>query len=273
MARDTATHRDDDAGSTTRRRLLASVTLWPVLTRLVATPRLLQLHGPLAIAAASALAGVGAPHPARAATAQRREALPLFDTVEIAIPCRARLSQAAQPAASLRAEPAVLAALRLVVEGRRLRVVAGSFQSRSEVELDVSCPALARLVLQGSGTVDIVGATASDLGLVLEGSGEISATALNLGGLHVDSTGAGVIKVGGRSHRQTVSLAGAGDYRALTLESDLATLTIGGAASAELTVRQRLELTLDGAASVRYRGAASMVRRGSGAGTVEHLAG
>jgi hypothetical protein len=258
--------------STTRRQLLASTTLWPVLTRLVAAPRLLQVHGPVVIGGASVLAALAAPQQARAATAPRREALPLFDMVEIAIPCRARLSHASQPAASLRAEPAVLAALRLIVEGRRLRVVASSFQSRTEVELDLQCPALARLVLQGSGSVEIVGATARDLGLVLEGSGEIIATALNLGSLQVDSLGAGVILVGGRSQRQTVSLAGAGNYRALALESDLATLAIGGAADAELTVRQRLDLTLEGAASVRYRGAASVVRRGNGAGTLERIA-
>ncbi len=82
--------------------------------------------------------------------------------------------------------------------------------------------------------------------------------------------GAGALKaeLAGRVTEQTVSIAGAGEYRGGKLMSDRATVTVSGAGRVVVNAATTLKVTISGAGSVEYLGDPQVTQQISGAGRV-----
>ena len=100
------------------------------------------------------------------------------------------------------------------------------------------------------------------------------ATSLKISGLDtkeltIDGSGAMKVELSGRAVAQTVTISGAGDYRAADLASEDATVTVSGAGRVVVRVEKTLGIGLSGAASVEYLGNPKVTQQISGAGRVK----
>jgi hypothetical protein len=168
----------------------------------------------------------------------------------------------------IRAEPAVVAALRIGVQDGELRLSAGGIQTRRPIEIDVDYLRLQRLTVAASGDAVLESLTGDALDLVSSGSGHLVAKGLNLSRLTLDSEGSGDVSLQGEANASRLRLQGSGalDARALTVRR--AELLSLGSGDAVVRVVQRLDVTLDGSGDVRCIGRPAVTRRGGGSGDV-----
>ena len=75
----------------------------------------------------------------------------------------------------------------------------------------------------------------------------------------------------GKADRQTVSIAGSGDYQAAAFRTDNADITIDGSADATVFVEKRLNATLAGSSNLSWRGHATLSQQLSGSASVERI--
>ena len=212
--------------------------------------------------------------PLRAATGGRETLSPSvgsFSAVRIALPADARLVPSTSPTLRITAEPAVLRALQVRVVSDELRLGAGSFQSRSPIEIELGYVTLRRLTLETSGDTRLTGPDQGELQLVLGGAASVTASRLNLSRLVLDSSGAGDANLSGTAAQLQITLSGTGHCLARDLRAQTARVTLGGTGDAEVHVARALEVRLDGTGSVRYAGRPRLQRQGDGLGDVEAL--
>ena len=100
------------------------------------------------------------------------------------------------------------------------------------------------------------------------------ATSLRIYGLDtkeltIEGAGAMKVELAGRAVAQTVTISGAGDYRAADLASEDAQVTVSGAGRVVVQVAKTLGIGLSGAGSVEYIGDPKVTQQISGAGRVK----
>jgi hypothetical protein len=111
--------------------------------------------------------------------------------------------------------------------------------------------------------------TVKDLrALRLAGSGNVEAEGISTDELAVTISGAGTVKISGRTDSQDVDIAGVGSYRAGDLESEEAKVAVVGAGSAVVNASEVLEAKISGAGSVEYIGDPTVHQEVSGVGRV-----
>jgi len=136
---------------------------------------------------------------------------------------------------------------RIVVTFRNLEaiVAAGTVTIRSdELKLD-------RLAISASGAATLKLAGLEAKAFVFDGSGAIKAD------------------VGGRVAEQSISISGAGDYRAPGLASQQARIAVSGAGRVVVNAAKTLDVEISGAGTVDYLGNPEVTKKVSGAGRVK----
>jgi hypothetical protein len=91
-------------------------------------------------------------------------------------------------------------------------------------------------------------------GVRIDGSGEVALDGVDEPELELDVRGAGEVRAAGTVDRLDATIQGAGDAELFDLEARTATILIQGVADAELNVTEALDVTIQGAADVAYRG-------------------
>lgn len=117
---------------------------------------------------------------------------------------------------------------------------------------------------------DVVVHVELDALIEIEGSGavEIEADVGQVPDLFVTLSGAATLEVWGQVEFQDVVLSGASRYRGLRLESLTAKVGTSGAASAVVSVFDRLDAHASGASSIRYAGNPTVRASTSGAASI-----
>jgi hypothetical protein len=109
--------------------------------------------------------------------------------------------------------------------------------------------------------------TVKDLtGLVVTGSGTMTAPKVSTTELRSRISGSGTITVAGTVHDQRVHISGSGSYRAGDLTSKNATLDVSGSGDGLIQVSDSLDVRISGSGSVRYRGNPRISAHISGSG-------
>lgn len=109
--------------------------------------------------------------------------------------------------------------------------------------------------------------TIEDLtGIELSGAGRVTGRDLRVESLDVDVTGAGMVDLSGSVNHQDVRLSGTGRYQAGDLVSQVATADLSGSGQMLLAVDRQLTVTISGAGTISYTGAASVEKSISGIG-------
>lgn len=122
--------------------------------------------------------------------------------------------------------------------------------------------------VSGAGSFEIGDLVADGMDLTLSGAGKIKINSIEASSLKVVVSGTGSIDVSGTVDSQTIEINGLGDYNALDLESQEATLNISGAGDADLWVHDSLDVTISGAGSVSYYGNPEVSQSVSGLGSI-----
>jgi hypothetical protein len=109
---------------------------------------------------------------------------------------------------------------------------------------------------------------AQDLAIDASGAATVSVDRLRANSLRFSGSGAVKGEFAGALVDQTISIAGAGDYRASGLESQTARVFVSGAGRAVLNVAKSLDAEISGAGSIDYLGNPVVRDRISGAGRI-----
>jgi phage-related protein len=106
-------------------------------------------------------------------------------------------------------------------------------------------------------------------GLMISGSGTVTAATITAPSLAVDLSGSGKITVGGTVDQQEVAISGSGEYQAKDLQTKIASVEISGSGNGAVTVSDRLDAQLSGSGQLTYFGNPPQVTQDvSGSGRV-----
>lgn len=121
-----------------------------------------------------------------------------------------------------------------------------------------------------AGGVRIKAASMHVPALRIDGAGGTSVTIADLRTQSLRVSGEGALKadLSGEATRQTVSISGAGDYRAEKLASSDTTVTVSGAGKVLVNASKTLKASISGAGIVEYLGDPDVTQQVSGVGRV-----
>ncbi len=127
---------------------------------------------------------------------------------------------------------------------------------------------LTALDISGAAAIEIQKLEADRLDMVLSGAGDVRIDSLTATDLVVTVSGAGDVELTGQVETQEIALRGLGNYDASDLESQDATVRIGGAGSATVWAHDTLDIEIGGAGNVEYYGDPDVTQDISGAGSI-----
>jgi len=127
---------------------------------------------------------------------------------------------------------------------------------------------LTTLNISGAASFEIQELDTDRLEIELSGAGDVRIDSLTTTDLVITVSGAGNIELAGQVVTQEIILKGLGGYDAPDLESQEATVKIGGAGSATIWVLDTLDVTIGGAGNVEYFGNPTVTQDITGAGTI-----
>ncbi len=128
--------------------------------------------------------------------------------------------------------------------------------------------------LSASGSVKMTAAhlQGDAVALSVSGSADIRVDDLAARELQVRTSGSADYYLSGRVDRQELHTSGASRYEALGLESRTAVVGVSGSGHAAVSVLEQLDVSVSGAADVRYRGSPQVTQKVSGAASVHKVA-
>jgi hypothetical protein len=181
-----------------------------------------------------------------------------------------------QEALSIEAEDNLLPYFEATVSGEMLTIKARdgvNLAPTAPVNFYLTVTEINSLVLAGSGNIEAPALQADEFSVDLSGSGDIEIAGVTADSLEVQISGTGTLRAsGGRVEQQTVAISGSGKYEARDLQSNKADVTISGSGSMTINVRQNLEVSISGSGSVRYVGSPTLDKMTvSGTGTIEQI--
>jgi Putative auto-transporter adhesin, head GIN domain len=91
-------------------------------------------------------------------------------------------------------------------------------------------------------------------GLMISGSGTVTAATITAPSLAVDLSGSGKITVGGTVDQQDLAISGSGEYQAKDLQTKIASVEISGSGNATVTVNDKLDAQISGSGQLTYYG-------------------
>ena len=102
----------------------------------------------------------------------------------------------------------------------------------------------------------------------LAGAGDVTAPSLNARDLAVRISGSGDVQLAGKAESLQVRISGSGDVKAGKLETQSAKVSIAGSGGVTLWAKQSLEVSVAGSGDVRYYGDPTVARKIAGSGSV-----
>ena len=146
-----------------------------------------------------------------------------------------------------------------------------TFPDNARPVLTVSTPVLNRLTIEGAGTFTAQDKISSNsLNLTIRGACSGKAE-LDVASLSADISGAGKFELSGRAGAASLSLSGAGDLDALSLETREAKVNLSGAGTVRVNCLLNLDINASGVGTVVYRGSPSLSLHKSGMVSVRRV--
>jgi hypothetical protein len=175
----------------------------------------------------------------------------------------------------IEAEDNLLRYIETEVRGGRLEIAhrrGTSLLNTKPIDYWVTVRELDEVSISGAGNIEAGDVQAGRLTVHLSGAGNVQIADLEAETLDVSLSGAGGLAIeGGQVEQQKIVISGAGDYRAENLDSGETTIRMSGMGSATVRVRERLDVTISGAGSVRYAGNPEVEQQVTGAGRVQRI--
>lgn len=245
------------------------------------------LLGALALAACEGGVHVGAADGPRATITPDVTAV---TAVDIGTSGTMRVAVGDEPSLSITASEDVLDAITVVVHGDTLEIdLPGAWLNPGAIEYELTMPALSAVTIEGSadvdgelapagegvevridgsGDVDLSGATADAVTVEIDGSGDVTLTDLAASTASVVVGGSGQVRLVGTSDRLAVRIPGSGDVDTTELVAQDVTVEIGGSGSADVHAERTLDARIGGSGDIGYLGDPDVTSDVSGSGDV-----
>jgi hypothetical protein len=170
---------------------------------------------------------------------------------------------------TIEAEPKVIALISAKVEGNVLHIFAtGDFKTEKSINLKVRLSKLNEISSRSSGDILLGKFKTDKLGLLVDGSGSITATKIYAEKVTAKIAGSGDIDLGGQVSTLQAEINGTGTIEASKLITSSATASIGGSGDINLHVTNLLKASIDGSGTISYRGNPKLTSSISGAGDI-----
>jgi hypothetical protein len=125
--------------------------------------------------------------------------------------------------------------------------------------------------MAGAGNMIADNFSGEALTLSHDGAGKMALKNLDYRTLTVDLDGLGEIQVSGVVEKQTVTIGGAGCYKAEALKSKAAAVLLTGAGEAKVWAEEDLNANITGAGTIKYKGSPKVEQSSSGLGSIKPL--
>jgi hypothetical protein len=247
------------------------------MNRLV-LPILLVIALAVAVAAAWFALDRGHPHRSSGAVTTEERTLPAFSRIRIDGSADVVLVQGAGPAISVEASGRALPDVRTEVRDGTLMIQSSErrrwwsfiFGGGSRTpRIVVTFSDLEAISVTGSVNIRSDGLKLDRLAISAAGAASIKLAGLDAKVLVVDGSGAIKADITGRVAEQSISVSGAGDYRAAGLASERARIAVSGAGRVVVNATKSLDVEISGAGTVDYLGNPEVTKKVSGAGRVK----
>lgn len=135
-----------------------------------------------------------------------------------------------------------------------------------------AAPVYKSVDVSGSGDIisDNIISGGEPLELGVSGSGFINVQ-VTLPKVSTHVSGSGDVLLKGTAKEFDGSISGSGSIKAFDLVTDVTTLDLSGAAEAEVTANQKLDVNVSGSGDVKYKGNATVSQSISGSGSVKKV--
>ena len=181
----------------------------------------------------------------------------------------------ATPSISVKADSNLLPLLETVVEdtahGKTLVVRwkrGASFHAKVDPLVTVTLARVSALVISGSGDIVADALQSPHLSARVQGSGDIRLTGLAVDQLTLAVVGSGDIVASGQARQLAASIAGSGDIQTDALKADEVSVSIAGSGDASVQAEKSLSVSIAGSGDVVYRGNATVTKKVAGSGEV-----
>lgn len=198
-----------------------------------------------------------------------------FNSIDVSGAVAVHIRQDANPSVRIKTDENLLEYLDVEVKGNTLVIkTKNGFNLRPSKEVIVYATAPAFRDIEASGACNIISDNliSGSEALDINASG---ATSINLQvtlpKLTTDVSGSGEVNLRGTAKEFNGSISGAGSIRAFELITEDTELDLSGAADAQITANQKLNVEVSGSGDVQYKGNASVNQRISGAGSVKKV--
>ena len=183
-----------------------------------------------------------------------------FNEISLAIPAELHLTQGSKNEVIIEADEDLLEKIITDVRDDELVIKFEkwyNYRSIGKINVYVTVKDIKKLIISGSG--EIVAKTpikADELKLVVTGSGSININDLIVNEVGSFISGSGDIRIEGKSKakRLDATITGSGDFFASNIEFDNADLTITGSGSIRANITNELEATITGSGRIYYKG-------------------
>lgn len=130
---------------------------------------------------------------------------------------------------------------------------------------------LSQVTINGAANMEIDSLETGSLTLIINGAGNISINQLLADNLSVEISGTATIEIGGQTSQQSVTIDGAGNYRADDLQTGSTTININGLGNATVWATETLNISIDGGGNLRYYGSPNVTQEINGVGDIDNL--
>jgi hypothetical protein len=196
-----------------------------------------------------------------------------FDSVELAGVGQLIVRQNDAESLTIEGDDNIVPRIKTEVVGGKL--VIGMEDERINPKLpivyNVTVRDIKSLGLSGAGSVLANNLKADDLEAYVAGAGNMTLGNIESSNLRVSMPGAGYIVTSGNVDTQSVTISGAGRYRADELRSVRANVVTSGVGSALLWVTDTLSAVIDGVGSLQYYGSPQVRLHRSSMGSFTRL--
>lgn len=190
------------------------------------------------------------------------------DEISLLGPDKVEVRAGDRLAISVDGADAVKERLRFTLDDGKLAIgrSKGGWNDQGTATITVTVPAVRRLVLAGSGTIDSEALTGPEAGVTIAGSGKVGTRAVEAQELKVEVLGSGSLAAAGRADRLRLVVAGSGEAMMDTLTVQSAKVDVAGSGSARFASDGEVKASIMGSGEVRVKGRATCKVTAMGSG-------
>jgi hypothetical protein len=200
-----------------------------------------------------------------------------FNSLVIGVPADTYFRQDSVLKVEIHAQQNILDEIESVVINNELRIrfrdINTNVRSHDGITIYVSAPDIRNMELEGSGNLQVTGPfTPANIGLSIEGSGNIKVQDISTTIISTNISGSGDISINnGMANEATLTIEGSGHTDVSNVQVKDANARISGSGTIKVFATQNLKARISGSGTIFYKGTPVINSQTSGSGTVVHL--